>query len=133
MEHGAVLRDVDPVASEHRLGALCEPRFLGELYEERERLVADAVLRVVEVEARALRREAFAAGRVAGEQVAKVGVADLRVVPLERRPGGARAQRGALLAGTGHRRSFTHDGQADAVVSGRSRIRIGGSSLQTHR
>ena len=50
----AVLGDVDVVAPEHRLRALREPGLLGELDEEPQRLVRDAVLRVVEVEAGAL-------------------------------------------------------------------------------
>ncbi len=69
-----VLRRVDPVAAEHRLRALREARFLGELEKEAQRLVGDAVLRVVEVDADALGGQALAAGCVLGEQVAEMHV-----------------------------------------------------------
>ena len=62
--------------------------------QEPQRLVGDAVLRVVEVEAGALGREPLAAGRVRGEQVAQMELADLGVVALERRPGRPFAKRG---------------------------------------
>ena len=92
MEDGAVLGRVDPVAAEHRLRALAQPRLLGELEEQPQRLVGDAVLRVVEVDAGALGGETLAARRVLGEEVAQVCLADLRVVALERLPGRAFAQ-----------------------------------------
>ncbi len=93
VEDGAVLGRVDPVAAEHRLGALAQARLLGQLEEEPQRLVGDAVLRVVEVDAGALGGEPLAAGRVLGEEVAQVCRADLGVVALERRPGRPFAQR----------------------------------------
>ena len=92
VEDGAVLGDVDAVAAEHRLGPLAQAGLLGELQEEAERLVGDAVLRVVEVQASPLRRQPLAARRVVGEQVAQVEVAYLRVVLLQRLPGGTSPQ-----------------------------------------
>ena len=56
VEHGAVLGDVDPLAREHRVAPLRDPRLLGERDEQPQRLVGDAVLRVVEEEARRLGR-----------------------------------------------------------------------------
>ncbi len=70
-----------------------EARLLGELHEQPERLVGDAVLRVVEVEAGALGGKPLAARRVVGEEVAQVEVADLGVVRFERAPGRPLAER----------------------------------------
>ena len=69
-----------------------ESRLLGELEEQPQRLVGDAVLRVVEVDAGALGCETLAARRVLGEEVAQMCLADLGVVALERRPGRSFAQ-----------------------------------------
>ena len=57
---------------EHRVAALPEARLLGEADEERQRLVGDPVLGVVEVEADRLERQALAATRVLGEEVAQM-------------------------------------------------------------
>ena len=102
MEHGAVLGHVDPVAAEHRLRPLGEAGLLRQLEEEPQCLVGDAVLRVVEVEAGALSREALAARGVIREQIAKVEVADPGVVLLERPPGCALAQRCGCRARSAH-------------------------------
>ena len=54
-----------------------QARFVGELEEEAQRLVRDAVLRVVEVDAGRLEREALARARGSlGEQFAQVQAAD---------------------------------------------------------
>src|SRR5262249_50302967 len=60
-----------------------------ELDEQREGLVGDPVLGVVEVEAGALGREPLASCRVLREEVAQVAVSDLAVMLLERGPGRA--------------------------------------------
>ena len=52
VEHGAVLGHVDPLAGEHRVAPLGDTCLLRERDEQPERLVGDAVLRVVEEEAR---------------------------------------------------------------------------------
>ena len=83
VKHGAVLGDVDVLAAEHRVAALGEPALLGQRDEQRERLVGDPVLRVVEVEARGLGGQPLAALRIGGEQVAQVHARSRR--------GGARA------------------------------------------
>ena len=99
VEDGAVLGHVDPVAAEHRIGALRQARLVGQLDEQAQRLVRDTVLRVVEVEAGALGGEPLAARRVLGEEVAQVEIADLGVVLLERTPGGPLAERGHATHG----------------------------------
>ena len=60
--------------------------------QEAQRLVGDAVLRVVEVDPGALGDEPVAARRILGEEIAQVEVTDLGVVPLERAPGSTFAQ-----------------------------------------
>ena len=76
VQHGAVLGHVDLVAAEHGVDALAQAALLGESTEQRQRLVGDAVLRVVEVEAGGFRRQALAAGRVVGEERAQMQAAD---------------------------------------------------------
>lgn len=46
MQNGAVLRDVDTLAAEHRIDALAQSRLFRELGQQREGLVRDAILRV---------------------------------------------------------------------------------------
>src|SRR5262249_60021564 len=87
MKHRAVLRHVDLLAAEHGVDPLAQPGFLGEAEEETECLVGQAVLRVVEVQADALDRQALAATRVVGEELAEMNVADLRVMVAKALPG----------------------------------------------
>ena len=54
VQHGAILGDVDLLAAEHRVDPVAQARLLGQLQQEVERLVGDAVLGVVEEEARGL-------------------------------------------------------------------------------
>ena len=49
VKNGPILRDVDLPALEHGLDVLTQSALLGELHEKTDRLVGDAVLRVVEV------------------------------------------------------------------------------------
>ena len=93
VEDGAVLRDVDLLAAEHRVDPLAQARLLGELQEESERLVGDAVLGVVAEESGRLQREALAAARIVRKQLPKVDVPDFSVVFGEGLPGGTRAER----------------------------------------
>ena len=76
VQHRPILGDVDVLAAEHRLGALAHAARVGERAEQRERLVGDAVLGVVEVPARDLDVEAIAAVRVVGEDRPQVPRAD---------------------------------------------------------
>ena len=86
VEHGAVLGDVDVLAAEHGLAPLRPARTprpgrrAGAM-----RLVGDPVLGVVEEEPGRLGGQPLAAAGVLGEQVAKVPLADLGVVALQRR------------------------------------------------
>ena len=86
MQHGAILGGVDPVAAEHGVDAVAQSGCLGELHEQVERLVGDAVFRVVEVEAHRLGRQALAASGVCGKEIAQVQRLDLVIMLLEGRP-----------------------------------------------
>ena len=55
VQHRAVLGDVDVLAGEHRVAPRGDARLVRELEEQAQRLVGDAVLRVVEQEAGAPR------------------------------------------------------------------------------
>jgi hypothetical protein len=72
VEDGAVLRDVDVLAGEHRADALTETGLLGKLDQEAQRRVGDAVLGVVEKEPLGLHGHARAALVVGGEQLPQV-------------------------------------------------------------
>ena len=74
VQHGAVLGDVDLVAAEHRVDALAQARLLGQLQQQLERLVGDAILRVIEIDARRLDRQALAALRIVGEELPQMDV-----------------------------------------------------------
>ena len=72
VEHGALLGDVDLLAPEHGVDAPAQVALVGKLQEQLQRLVGDAVLRVVQVEPRALGGETLAAAGVVGEELAQV-------------------------------------------------------------
>ena len=61
VQHGAILGDVDLVAAEHGVDARAQAGFSGQLHEQLEGFVRDAVLRVIEEQARRLGRQPFAA------------------------------------------------------------------------
>ena len=61
VQHGAVLGDVDLVAAEHRVDALAQAGLVGQLQQQPQRLVGDAILRVVEVDAGGLGGQPLAA------------------------------------------------------------------------
>jgi hypothetical protein len=75
------------LAAEHGVAALGDPALLRQLPEQRQRLVGDPVLRVVEEQAGALRGEALSAAGVLGEDLPQVALAKIGVVPLEGLPG----------------------------------------------
>ena len=66
---------------------------LRQLDQQPHRLVGDAVLGVVEVDALGLGRQPLAAARIGREQLAQVTIADLGVMALQRLPGLALAKR----------------------------------------
>ena len=86
VQHRALLGHVDLLATEHRVDSLAEPRLLGELQQQAQRLVGDAVLRVVEVDPRRIDRQPLAAIWIALKQVSKVDVPYRCAMRLERLP-----------------------------------------------
>ena len=73
------------------------------------RLVGDPVLRIIEIDARGLRRQPFAASRIAREQLAEMHGADVPMVLFERLPGRLLGESSALA--DGHR-----DAPADPAI-----------------
>ena len=61
VKHRALLGDVDLLAAEHGVDALAQARLLGELEQQRQGLVGDAVLGIVEIDSGGLDREPLAA------------------------------------------------------------------------
>src|SRR5438128_9586523 len=80
------LRHVDPLSPEHGVDPRAQAGCLRQLEEEPQRLVGDAMLRVIEVDAHRLRRQALAAPGVVREEPAQMQVADLLVVGPEGLP-----------------------------------------------
>ena len=86
MQDGAVFREVDFLATEHGGDPPAQTGFLGQLDQQFEGLVGDAVLRIIQVEARRLDRQTLAAFRVIGEQFAQMQPFHLLVVGGEGLP-----------------------------------------------
>jgi len=55
MQYGTILSDIDLLAAEHRIDALAQAALFGQPQQQFERLVGNAVLRVVEVNTFGLR------------------------------------------------------------------------------
>ena len=88
VEDGAVLGDVDPLAREHRVAPLGDACLLGERDEQPQRLVGDAVLRVVEEEAGRLDGEPLGTAGIGCEELAQMRLPQLRRVGRQGSPGG---------------------------------------------
>ena len=67
VQDGAIFGDVDFLAAKHRVDPGAQPGSFGELDEQLERLVVDAILRVVEVDAGGVRGHPLAARGIVGE------------------------------------------------------------------
>ena len=87
MEHGPVFGAVDLLALEHGVNPLPQAGFVRELQQELHRLAGDAVLRVIEINARRFGGQALAALAVIREQIAQVQRARLLTMGLEALPG----------------------------------------------
>ena len=88
VKHRAVFRDVDLVAAKHRIDAVSQAALVRELHEQLERVVGDAVLRVVEEDADGVGGVARAALRVLVEELTQRGLCNLLRMRLERLPRG---------------------------------------------
>ncbi len=87
MQDGPLLRDVDLLAPEHGLDAGPQAGFLRQLQKEPERLVGDPVLRIVQVDADGLSRQALPALRIGGEELPKMRLPHFPVMGFEGLPG----------------------------------------------
>ena len=87
VQDGAVFGDVDLVAAEHGFDVRLEAALFGQLQQQLQGLIGDAVLGVVEVDALGLGGEARAAIGVGGEKVVKVLAANGLEMRFERFPG----------------------------------------------
>ena len=72
MQNGSILRDINLIASKHRIDPRSQAGFLCQLKQELEGFIGDAILRVIEVETHCLRGQALAALRVIGKELSKV-------------------------------------------------------------
>jgi hypothetical protein len=86
MEYGAVLGDVELIATKHRIDAVAQTAFFGECDEQPERFVGDTVLRIIKIYSDLVHRKALAAMRIGGEELPQMNVLDLLVMPLKRLP-----------------------------------------------
>ena len=112
MEHRSVLRRVDPVTAEHRVDPIAQAGATSEREEERERLVGEPVLRVVEEDARRLGSHSLAPLGVGREQIAEVRVPDRLVMAPQGGPFG-----GVLDRFHGRYRAVTAGGSGSWVAS----------------
>src|SRR5207253_8620443 len=89
----AVFGNVDLVTAEHRVDASAQISLLGQSAQERERLVRDPVLRVVEEDAGPLRGQPLAACGVVREQGPQMYLPDFLLVSVQCLPREACGQR----------------------------------------
>ena len=80
MQYGALLGDVDGVSAEHGVDAIAQAAIFDERDQQAQGLGGDAVLGVVEVQARRFGAHACAARRIFVEEVSKMPLLDLLVV-----------------------------------------------------
>jgi hypothetical protein len=86
VQDGTLLGDVDLLAMEQAVDVRPQIGLLGELQEELERLVGDAVLRVVQEDADGLGGQALAAPRIVGEELPEMQTTDRPGVGFEGLP-----------------------------------------------
>jgi len=67
MQNGSILRDINLLASKHRIDPRSQAGFLCQLKQELEGFIRDAILRVIKVETHRLGGQALAALRVIGK------------------------------------------------------------------
>jgi len=83
MQNCPLLRDVDFVATEHRIDLILKTAFLGQLNQELYRLVGYAILGVVKVKANGIQRQTLPALWIIGKELTEVSVLDLSEMSIE--------------------------------------------------
>ena len=86
MQYGALLGDVDLLATEHRVDASAESHLVGQREQQAQCLVGHAMLGIVEIQAGGLDREPLAALWILVEHGAQVSAVDLIVMLLQGLP-----------------------------------------------
>ena len=86
MQHSSLLCGVDLLPAKHRLDSRLQAGLLGEPKKQLERLVGDAILGVVQVEAHSLHRHPLAARWIVREELSQMKIRRLFVVRIERIP-----------------------------------------------
>ena len=86
MQDGPLFRDVDFVPAKHGIDAGPQAGLLRQLQKELERLVGNAVLRIVEVDANGLDRHALPAGRRRPRRASGGATPGLRVMGFKGLP-----------------------------------------------
>ncbi len=86
VQRRACFRGVDDVAAKHRIDTLTHAALARQGKQQAYRLGIDAVLRVIEVQARSFQRETLAALRIGGEQLAQMCRADACMMCFECTP-----------------------------------------------
>ena len=89
VQDSPLLGHVDLLTPEHRIDPGPQAGFLGQLQQESQGFIGDAVFRVIEVDADGLGGQTLAAFGVVREQLAEVQVADNQVMGFEGLPRGA--------------------------------------------
>ena len=92
VERGPLLGHVDLFAVEHGINAPGQAAFLGQPEQQTEGCVADAMLRVVEIEPGGFGGQTLAPARIVGEELAQMPMADLLVVVSQGFPRRPRSQ-----------------------------------------
>lgn len=86
VEDGSFLRDVDFVSAKHGIDAAAQARLFCQLQQERERLIGDAVLRIIEVDADGLSRHALPALWIVREECPKMPLPNCLVMGVRGLP-----------------------------------------------
>ena len=88
VQNRALLRDVDLLAAKHGVDPLAQAGFFGQLQQQFQCLVGDAVLGIIEKNADCLGGKTLASLRVVGKQLAEMDFTDLLVVRAQGFPCG---------------------------------------------
>jgi hypothetical protein len=106
VQHGPIFRDVNFLAAEHCVDPGAQTGLFGELDEQLERFVVDAMFRVIEVDAGRLRSHPLTARRIIREQIPQVQAPHGLIVIPEGLPCRvcARRRRARNLRSCGHLR-----------------------------
>ena len=87
VEHRPILGGVDLLAAQHGVPAFAQPAGHGQLHQQAHTFCGDAMLGIVQIEARPFSRQALAPPGIVGEEGAQVDLFDLVIVGCQCLPG----------------------------------------------